>query len=237
MKHLRAGLCPFRILAAGGSVASGQTQKGPSGTPKAGAPIPQAAGVLPPTSLDTGAHLNPLKIAELKWYLSNTSTEILAGNQPYGLCFDGANIWSANYGDDTITKIQANDGTILGTFKVGSHPFGILFDGANVWVSNSGFNTVTKLRASDGTTLGTFTVGSGTGGPGWMAFDGQNVWVPFSGGTVTKLRASDGKNMGTFTVAFGAFAAAFAAQNVWVTSGGASTVSELRASNGALIGT
>jgi hypothetical protein len=182
-----------------------------------------------------GARLNPMKIAQLKWYLSNTSTQFPVGSQPYGLCFDGANIWSANFGDNTVGKIQANDGTVLGTFKVGNEPFGVTFDGANVWVSNLADATVTKLKASDGADLGTFTVGYG---PGWMTFDGQNIWVPGSKGTVTKLRASDGKNQGTFTVSSntGAIASAFDGQNVWVTDG-TSAVIKVRASDGAVLGT
>jgi hypothetical protein len=191
------------------------------------------AGEQPPT-LDTGTHLNPLKVAELKWYKSNTSTQFPVGSQPYGLCFDGANIWSANFGDDTVSKIQANDGTVLGTFKVGNEPFGVTFDGANVWVSNLADSTVSKLRAQDGANLGTFAVGKGVS---WMAFDGQNIWAASSVGTVTKLRASDGKNLGTFTVAFGAFGAAFDGQSIWITNGGAATVSKLRASDGTLLGT
>jgi hypothetical protein len=56
--------------------------------------------------LDQGAHLNPLKIAELKWYIARTTTEFKVGKQPYGLCFDGANIWSANYDDGTVIRFR-----------------------------------------------------------------------------------------------------------------------------------
>ena len=61
----------------------------------------QTAGVpaQPPTTLDAGAHLNPMKIAQLKWYIANSSTNFPVGSQPYGLCFDGANIWVANNAD------------------------------------------------------------------------------------------------------------------------------------------
>ncbi|HLW89020.1 MAG TPA: hypothetical protein VKR57_11050, partial [Terriglobales bacterium] len=96
---------------------------------------------------------NPLKIALLHWYLADTTTSVTVGSQPYGLCFDGANIWSANFNDDTVTKVRANDGQVLGTFKVGAQPYGVTFDGANVWVSNQGDITVTKLRAYDGKNL------------------------------------------------------------------------------------
>src|ERR1700675_1764375 len=109
---------------------------------------PAASGGAPPS--------NPLKVALLKWYKADLAAQFLVGSQPYGVAFDGANIWTANLGSNTVTKLRACDGAVLGTFNVGSQAVGVTFDGANVCVSNSGNGTVTKLRASDGTVLGTF---------------------------------------------------------------------------------
>ena len=183
---------------------------------------------------------NPLKIALLKWYQANTTTTFKVGNQPYGVAFDGANIWTANYGDGTVTKLRANDGEILGTFPGGG--FGITFDGANIWTT--GGNAVTKLRASDGKNLGTFTV-SADAVAGWPAFDGENVWVTgaFSegNGIVVKLRASDGKLLGTFPVGPYPFGAACEGSHIWVANGVAGnqngSVTKLRASDGKVLGT
>src|ERR1700730_4900745 len=106
--------------------------------------------------------VNPMQIALLHWYKSDLATSFPVGNQPYGLAFDGANIWVANYFEGSVSKLRANDGQNLGTFKVGGEPLGVAFDGANIWVSNNTqfATTVTKLRASDGTNLGTFNVGA-----------------------------------------------------------------------------
>jgi hypothetical protein len=86
MKRLRFGVYSslMLMLVAWASLVSGQAQKAAS------APEPPAAGA---------AAANPLKIALLKWYPVNTTTSFTVGNQPYGVCFDGANIWSANYGE------------------------------------------------------------------------------------------------------------------------------------------
>jgi len=60
---------------------------------------------------------NPLKVALLKWYKANpVPTTFPVGSQPYGVAFDGANIWVANFADNTVSKLKANDGTLLGTF-------------------------------------------------------------------------------------------------------------------------
>jgi YVTN family beta-propeller protein len=61
------------------------------------------------------------------------------------VAFDGTNIWVTNSGSNTVTKLLASTGQVLGTFSVGTAPLGIAFDGANIWVANSGSNTVSKL--------------------------------------------------------------------------------------------
>src|SRR5579863_596341 len=100
---------------------------------------------------------NPLKIALLHWYQANTTTTFTVGktknSNPYGIAFDGANIWTANK-EGTVSKLRASDGATLGTFDVPGSPNFLVFDGANVWVTASP-NTVSKLRASDGKILGT----------------------------------------------------------------------------------
>jgi hypothetical protein len=91
---------------------------------------------------------NPLQLALLHWYNANLTTTFGVGGASYGVAFDGANIWVANGGDSTVTKLRASDGKVLGTFAVGSFPYGVAFDGANIWVTNAYSNNVTKLRAT-----------------------------------------------------------------------------------------
>jgi DNA-binding beta-propeller fold protein YncE len=61
------------------------------------------------------------------------------------LTFDGVNIWVANYGSNTVTKIKASDGSLFGPFLTGNGPYDIAFDGANIWIANSGDNSVSKI--------------------------------------------------------------------------------------------
>jgi DNA-binding beta-propeller fold protein YncE len=79
-----------------------------------------------------------------------------------------------NFGGNTVRKLRAADGVLLGAFPVGTTPVGIAFDGANIWVTNGISNNITKLRAGDGVVLGTFQAGTG---PNAIAFDGVNIWV------------------------------------------------------------
>src|SRR6476646_6032144 len=92
------------------------------------------------------------------------------GRCPRGMVSDGANLWVANLCDNTVSKLRASDGTLLGTFSTGLYPASPAFDGANIWITNIGADTVTKLRASDGTLVATYSVGFSR--PNGIVFDG-----------------------------------------------------------------
>jgi outer membrane protein assembly factor BamB len=160
--------------------------------------------------------LNPLQVALLQWYPANLTTWFAVGTGPEGVVFDGANIWVANHNSNNITKLQANDGTVLGTFDAGNGPQVAAFDGSSIWVADYLGNNVTKLRASDGAQVGAFDVGSG---PQGVAFDGANVWVTNTGSnSVSKLRAADGRLLGTFAVGLDPNFVAFDGAGIWVTN-------------------
>lgn len=199
---------------------------------------------------------NAEQIALLRWYGTNLSAAFPTGNHPYGVTFDGANIWVGNSDDGTVMKYRASDGTLLGTFPAGDRPGMLAFDGASVWVANS--DGLTVLRASDGSLLssspmpayalafigGGMLVSNGTsisglpvtfdGGAGLMAFDGTSVWVtnPY-GGAVTKVRTLDDHVLGRFKVGPSPQAIAFDGTNMWVATQDDCTVTKLRLGDGA----
>jgi hypothetical protein len=188
---------------------------------------------------------NPAAIAELRWYSANQAASFNLADVPHPgpqfLAFDGASIWVSNYGfpcqgcGNTVTKLRASDGMILGTFVVGTGPAGIAFDGANIWVANYGSNDVTKLRASDGAVLGTFRVEVN---PYAVAFDGTNVWVTnATSNTVSKLRATNGAILGTFPVGNYPGGLAFDGVSMWVVNAHDNEVMKLRISDGSVLGT
>jgi hypothetical protein len=199
-------------------------QQGPQGPPG-----PQGVSAPGPG----GSAINPLQVGLLKWApYSGVSFQV--EGRPFGVAYDGANVWVTNQGSDTVTKLRASDGADLGIFTTGANPFGVAFDGANIWVANQASNTVTKLRASDGANLGNFSVGNA---PVNVASDGANIWVTNQGSnTVTKLRASDGANLGNFTTEGSPFGVAFDGASIWVANRGSNTVTKLRASDGAHLG-
>jgi uncharacterized protein (TIGR03437 family) len=158
------------------------------------------------------------------------------GESPQGIVFDGANIWVANNGSATVTKLLASTGASVASYTVGTNPYGLVFDGINIWVTNNGSGTVTELVASSGTVVGTYTVG---GAPEGIVFDGTNIWVANNGtDNVTQLLASNGTTVGTWTTGgSGPHGIAFDGANIWVTNTQSGTVSKLQASTGSVLGT
>jgi hypothetical protein len=103
-----------------------------------------------------------------------TTTTVNLGTNITQLAFDGSNIWAVEDINNSVAKVRASDGVLLGNFPIANVPYGVAFDGTNVWVTNLYGGTVTKLRKDTGAVLGTFTVGSE---PLSMACDGANMWV------------------------------------------------------------
>jgi hypothetical protein len=106
------------------------------------------------------------------------------GNNPVGITFDGANLWTSNFGTGpgtgSISKaspIGAASTTYLTGF---SQPLGILFDGSSLWVTDRGDNTLKRVDINDGSVLETTSLGANTN-PSKMVFDGTNLWVPCYG--------------------------------------------------------
>ena len=189
------------------------------------------AGFITQTQADARyARITPTtqQIALLKWHtaITGTGSTFSVGSGPEGLAFDGANMWVANWGSNTISVLRASDFTHVMTPTVGSGPRGIAFDGANMWVANADSNSVSVLRASDFTHVMTPTVTVGSGARG-IAFDGANMWVAhYPDNAVSVLRASDFAPVMTPTVGSIPVALAFDGANMWVANYGDNTVSK-----------
>jgi glutamine cyclotransferase len=112
-------------------------------------------------------------------------------------------------------------------------PWFLAFDGQNIWVTNFASYNIAELSASDGKVVGVY---EDKGSPRGIAFDGTYMWVTNFDDTVTRYRL-DGKQAGTFKVGLGPLNMAFDGANMWVANSKDLTVTELRASDGKVLGT
>jgi DNA-binding beta-propeller fold protein YncE len=168
------------------------------------------SGVGPGTGSVSIVTVSPLNVTNITIGFVNLS----------GIIYDGANIWVADYGDDTLKKLDAS-GAILQTVSVGSFPEYPAFDGTNIWVPDRTQNRVSVVRATGalaGTVIATLT-GNGLDQPLYAAFDGERILVTNLGDSVSLWKASDLTPIGSFSTGAGSSPGGVCSDgmNFWIT--------------------
>ena len=137
-----------------------------------------------------------------------------------------------------IDPSQAAGAVTTVASNLGGSPGGIAFDGARVWTANSaGSGSVSIVTPGAVTPWTVTTVTTGFSHPYGALYDGANVWVTQPGaGTLLRLDSA-GAILQTVTVGSGPEFTAFDGTNIWVPNSGSSSVSVVRASNGAVVQT
>ncbi len=160
---------------------------------------------------------------------------IKVGSEPIAVSSDGTHVWVGNYGEETVSEIEASSGTVIRTIKVGSGPEGVSSYGGEVWVTNSGEAKVSEIEASSGTVIRTIPVGNR---PVGVSSDGTHVWVANAfANTVSEIEASSGEVIRTISVGYHPNAVSSDGTHVWVTNQAGTTVNEIEASSGEVIRT
>ncbi|MFQ6006544.1 MAG: choice-of-anchor Q domain-containing protein [Woeseia sp.] len=107
------------------------------------------------------------------------------GPNPFGLTFDGTNLWHADRNTATIYEITRT-GTIVSSFPApGPNPEGLAWDGTNLWLADDVTGLIYELTTT-GTVLSSFPAPGPN--PLGLTFDGTNLWlVDDSTGTIYEL--------------------------------------------------
>jgi DNA-binding beta-propeller fold protein YncE len=160
------------------------------------------------------------------------------GNNPTGITFDGARVWTVNDNSVSIVTPGASIPWTVTTVTVGFSPgmAGAVYDGASVWVTDFDGGKLDKLDAN-GAILQTVTVQTN---PALPVFDGTNIWVPnIASNSVSVVRASNGAVLTTLTGngLNAPTAAAFDGQRVLITNYTGSSVSLWKAADLTTLGT
>jgi YVTN family beta-propeller protein len=154
------------------------------------------------------------------------------GTNPDGIAYDGTYIWVANNGSNSIAKINAGTGALVGTFGTGVAPRGVVWDGTSIWVANYGSNTVSKINPATGGIILNAPTGSG---PYFMAVGlSGEIWIANRNSNSITVVAPSGALVRTiFTAGEPQFVAMNG--NIWVTCYSAGKIQEFSAQTGALI--
>ncbi|HET9530768.1 MAG TPA: S-layer homology domain-containing protein [Blastocatellia bacterium] len=151
------------------------------------------------------------------------------GTAPFLVAADGADLWVANFGSGTVTRVRASDGSILQTWTGADNPIGVLVAQGAVHITgntNPG-RLYTILPATSGSsppvTLTTDQLGAF---PQGLAFDGAAIWTANQGGSVSVVINGVTTVSAGFLAPFGIL---YDGSNIWITDTGDDRLKKLNA--------
>ncbi len=192
---------------------------GPAGTP---------GSVGPPGPAGPVNRISDEQIAMLQWYEDDGSPAIFqVGDRPTGIAFDGESIWVANFGSDTVSRVDPATGAST-AFPVGDEPWGVAYDGTSIWVTNSNGSSVSRVDPATGAAT-PFATGTR---PFGIAYDGTWIWIANNADdTVSRMDPVTGAST-PFAVENSPMSIAFDGESIWVTNNDTGSVSRLDPATG-----
>ena len=158
------------------------------------------------------------------------------GSQPYAVASDGADLWVANNGDGTVTRVRASDVKPLETWFGAFDASGVVAVGGRIYLTGN-FSPGLFYRIDPSQPVGSVTTLATNLGssPENVAFDGSRFWTANSnsglpGGSVSIVTPAPATpwTVTTVTAGFGSpSAAVFDGTEVWVTDNSAGTLLKL----------
>jgi hypothetical protein len=157
------------------------------------------------------AQANPNQVALLQWYLASTTSSFPTQTAPWGIVYDGANIWVLNSLSNSLSKYRPSDGALLATFTFTQPAQRMAYDGTNLWLVNYNIGSIVKVRPTDGAVLAGTSIAGATG----IAFDGTNMWVNGNGNTINQLSVSNMAVLKTVNVSCQVLDLAYETIHIW----------------------
>jgi YVTN family beta-propeller protein len=158
--------------------------------------------------------------------------EVRVGSQPLNVIAAGTTLWTENYGDGTVSAIDAVTRRVR-TIRVGGTPGGIAYGSGSVWVSDLSGGMLIRLDPG-GEILAHIELGQGRGA-GVTVYRGVVYVADYGGGGVWRVDAASNRVLGRTKVAGHAESVAGGFGRVWVTNSNG-TLSTLDPATGAVRG-
>ena len=140
---------------------------------------------------------------------------IPVGADPAAVTVTGGDVWVANSGDGTVSRISAAANAVVQKISVGNVPDAIASGPSGIWVADRGDATVDRINPATGdVTKRDIPVG---GQPDGIAVGPGAVWVANGeDGTVTRIDPATGQPDGPVAVGAGPAGIAITPGAVWV---------------------
>jgi YVTN family beta-propeller protein len=185
-------------------------------------------------TLDQSLRRGSERAAMKRFWIGKVGFGTLVGSTPRLCECDGEDVWVANSGDGTVSRVSATDGKLLQTWTGVTNAFGVVVVNDHIFVTgNTSPGKIFKIIASNnvnsnnvGPVFTHATIGSS---PEGIAFDGTDLWTANSIGSVSRVNASNSTfPAATFTTGFvNPRGILFDGTNIWVTDSGDDTLKKL----------
>ena len=134
---------------------------------------------------------------------------------PTAIAVDGHGVWVVVPADDTLVRIDAASGTVVGKIPVGRNPSDVMVGGGAVWVANHADGTVSRVSPATDGVVETITVGTG---PMALAEGDGSIWVTNGDDrTLTRVDERSGRVVATIDTDATGRGVAVDGGTVWVT--------------------
>jgi hypothetical protein len=143
------------------------------------------------------------------------------GTNPALVKSDGTDIWVANSGSGTVSRVRASDGVKLGDWTGATNAFGVLVALGKVFITGE-TNPGTLYEIDPAQPPGAVTVLTANLGafPDGIAFDGHSIWTANSGGSVLRVTFDPLTVTTTTTGLIQPVGITFDGDEVWITDTG-----------------
>src|SRR4051794_16065497 len=174
-------------------------------------------------------------LAELDAHSGKRVAVVPVGDTPSAVAAAGRDLWVANAGEATISRIDTKLGRVVRTIPVGGTPVGITVGAGAAWVLNSDLaatkSTVSRvdLRYSQVTARIALPpsqlIGSGAG----ISWDGRDIWAATQAGSVFRISPRTERVLDSVAAGNDPISLAPAAGSVWVANRRNATVIRVEA--------
>src|SRR5262249_20511707 len=173
--------------------------------------------------------------AALKQFWTPQSSGVLGltavGSTPRLVESDGADLWVANFGAGTVSRVRGSDGKLMETWTGAFAAYGVIVAMGRVFVTgNSSSGQLFRIdprQAAGAVTTVASNLGNGTVG---IAFDGSRIWTANFSGSVSIVTPGASPPWTVTTVMTGfvnPLGALYDGAHIWVTDESAGTLLKL----------
>lgn len=182
-------------------------------------------------------------IADQNWTAQTSASLALTtvGTTPLLLKSDGADLWVANSGSSTVSRVRASDGRLLETWTGATGAEGVLAAMGKVFVAGDMPSALYQIDPTQAPGPVTTVTGGLAEGPRGIAFDGQRIWIAHIGtgspntGSVSIITVNP-LNVTNVSSGFNRLVGIlYDGTNIWVTDTGDNTLKKLNSSGAILM--